>query len=390
MSNYVQKFYEDLFLFSLENAFDSGLISHDENFLTYVKSKQDISNFYVMNLSVLADSLEDVHYDMQDVYLSNKVNHALGVDLDDIGRIVGCSRPQATKASVVLTFRTGSYDTVKVIPAGITVTNNKGISYSTDNRVELPPNTTEIDIHASADVAGTGSRVLAETLTSIASDVSEDTIGVSLNSVTNKVASSGGYDTYDDDDYRDLIMEWRKENIRGSKEAFTKFFANYDGITSYTLIPNWNGVSGTVKVVVDPGDPEQLRDIYSRLNDEVTQLSEDITLFAPEPVPIDIYAVCNVDIDVINPYSSVEKESIKARIEEAVQLYVEGNVTEYTGLRIGEDFIPYQLGIFISKLVPELKDITFKYPRDTNGEVIPITITDEQKASLHDVNIEIL
>ena len=93
---------------------------------------------------------------------------------------------------------------------------------------------------------------------------------------------------------------------------------------------------------------------------------------------------------MINPYSSVEKESIKARIEEAVQLYVEGNVTEYTGLRIGEDFIPYQLGVFISKLVPELKDITFKYPRDTNGEVIPITITDEQKASLHDVNIEIL
>lgn len=390
MSNYVQKFYEELFLFSLENAFDSGLISHDENFLTYVKSKQDISNFYVMNLSVLADSLEDVHYDMQDVYLSNKINHALGVDLDDIGRIVGCSRPQATKASVVLTFRTGSYDTVKIIPAGITVTNNKGISYSTDNRVELPPNTTEIDIHASADVAGTGSRVLAETLTTLASDVSEDTIGVSLTSVINKVASSGGYDTYDDDDYRELILEWRKENIRGSKEAFTKFFANYDGITSYTLIPNWNGVSGTVKVVVDPGDPEQLRDIYSRLNDEVTQLSEDITLFAPEPVPIDIYAVCNVDIDVINPYSSVEKESIKARIEEAVQLYVEGNVTEYTGLRIGEDFIPYQLGVFISKLVPELKDITFKYPRDTNGEVIPITITDEQKASLHDVNIEIL
>ena len=196
MSNYVQKFYEELFLFSLENAFDSGLISHDENFLTYVKSKQDISNFYVMNLSVLADSLEDVHYDMQDVYLSNKINHALGVDLDDIGRIVGCSRPQATKASVVLTFRTGSYDTVKIIPAGITVTNNKGISYSTDNRVELPPNTTEIDIHASADVAGTGSRVLAETLTTLASDVSEDTIGVSLTSVINKVDSSGGYDTY--------------------------------------------------------------------------------------------------------------------------------------------------------------------------------------------------
>lgn len=390
MSNYVQKFYEELFLFSLENAYDDGLISHDENFLTYIKSKQDISNFYVMNLSVLADSLEDVHYDMQDVYLSNKIDYALGTDLDEIGRIVGCTRPAATRASVVLTFRTNSYDTVKVIPAGITVSNNKGVSYVTVSDVELPTGTSEIDIYALASEAGMGSRVLANTLTTIVGDATEETIGVSLNSVTNKNPSSGGNDTYNDEDYRELILDWRKENIRGSQEAFTKFFAEYDGITSYTLIPNWNGVTGTLKIVVDPGDSEQLNDIYTKLRESVTQMTEDITLFAPEQVPIDIYAVCNVDIDVINPYSSIEKDSIKARIEDAVKLYIDGNVTEYTGLRIGEDFIPYQLGVFISKLVPELKDITFKYPRDNNGEVVPITITDEQKAVCHAVNIEIL
>lgn len=390
MSNYVQKFYEELFLFSLENAYDDGLISHDENFLIYIKSKQDISNFYVMNLSVLADSLEDVHYDMQDVYLSNKIDYALGTDLDEIGRIIGCTRPAATRASVVLTFRTNSYDSVKVIPAGITVSNNKGVSYVTVSDVELPTGTSEIDIYALASEAGIGSRVLANTLTTIVGDATEETIGVSLNSVTNKNPSSGGNDTYNDEDYRELILDWRKENIRGSQEAFTKFFAEYDGITSYTLIPNWNGVTGTLKIVVDPGDSEQLNDIYTKLRESVTQMTEDITLFAPEQVPIDIYAVCNVDIDVINPYSSIEKDSIKSRIEDAVKLYIDGNVTEYTGLRIGEDFIPYQLGVFISKLVPELKDITFKYPRDKNGEVVPITITDEQKAVYHAANIEIL
>lgn len=390
MSNYVQKFYEELFLFSLENAYDSGLISHDENFLTYIKSKQDISNFYVMNLSVLADSFEDIHYDMNDVYLSNKVDYALGSDLDEIGRIIGCTRPQATRASVVLTFRTGSYDTVKTIPAGILVSNNAGVTYSTVKDTELPTGATEVDVYALAVEPGIGSRVLAGTLNSILSDVSEESMGVALNSVTNKSSSSGGEDTYDDESYRELILEWRNENIRGSKEAYHKFFSNYDGVTSYTLIPNWNGVSGTLKIVVDPGDPEQLNDIYTQLCENVTQLPEDITLFAPEAVPIDIYAVCNVDIDVINPYSSVEKDSIKSRIEDAVKLYVDGNVTDFTGLKIGEDFIPYQLGVFISKLVPELKDITFKYPRNTDGEVVPITITDEQKAVSHDVKIEIL
>ena len=133
-----------------------------------------------------------------------------------------------------------------------------------------------------------------------------------------------------------------------------------------------------------------MNDIYDKIRTSVTQLPEDLTLFAPEPVPIDIYAICNVDIDVINPYSSIEKESIRSRIEDAVVLYIEGNVTEFTGLKIGEDFIPYQLGVFISKLVPELKDITFKYPRDKEGEVVPITITDEQKAVKGKINVEIL
>ena len=71
--NYVQKSYEDIFLANLENAYGNGLISHNDEFTTYVKSKKDISNFYVMNLSVFSDGIEDVYYDMTDVYNSNKI-----------------------------------------------------------------------------------------------------------------------------------------------------------------------------------------------------------------------------------------------------------------------------------------------------------------------------
>ena len=85
---------------------------------------------------------------------------------------------------------------------------------------------------------------------------------------------------------------------------------------------------------------------------------------------------------MINPYSSVEKESIKSRIIDAIRLYVDGNVTDYNGLKIGEDFIPYQLGVFIHKQVPELKNINFSYP------TAPITIGDEQKGVSNDIVIE--
>lgn len=384
---YVQKYYDDLFLNNLENAFDSGLISHDEEFTTYVKSKQDISNFYVMNLSVFSDSEEDIYYDMTDVYNSHKITLALGSDLDDIGDEIGCLRPLATRASVELTFTMEPYDSVKVIPEGIQCSTNEGIVYYTAEDTEVAPYTDEVTVQALALKSGTQSRVLAETITHINSDASEETIGVNLTSVINLNPSSGGTDAFSDDDYRELLLNHRKENIRGSYEAFEKFFDNYDGLDSYKLIPCWDG-SGTLKVVLDPGTPYQLNDVYNKLKTSVTQIDDVISMFSFEPVPIDIYAVCNVDIDLINPYSSIEKEAIKSRIVDAIRLYIDGNVTRYTGLRIGEDFIPYQLGVFIHDLVPELKDITFKYPRNADGEVVPITITDEQKGVANDIYIE--
>ena len=379
---YTQKYYEEIFLNNLENAYDNDLISHNEEFVDYVKSKQDISNFYVMNLSVISDGIDDVYYDMTDVYNSNKVTLALGEDLDrSIGDAIGCPRPDATYASVVLTFTTENYDTVKTIPSGIQVSTDDGVTYSTIEDVNLPPNNTEIDVQAYAVNSGMSSRVLANTLTHFVSDVGEESIGVLLKSVTNQNSSTGGYNAFNDEEYRELLLNHRKENIRGSFEAFEKFFDEYDGLNSYKLIPNWN-TSGTLKIVLDPGTPYQLNDVYNKIVSGVTQITGDITMFSFEPVPINIYATCNVDIDLINPYSSVEKESIKSRIIDAIRLYVDGNVTDYNGLKIGEDFIPYQLGVFIHKQVPELKNINFSYP------TAPITIGDEQKGVSNDIVIE--
>ena len=381
---YTQKYYEEIFLSNLENAFDSGLISHDEEFTAYIKSKQDISNFYVMNLSVFSDGIDDVYYDMTDVYNSNKVTLALGDDLDySIGDAIGCLRPEATRASVIVEFTTDNYDVVKTIPEGILVSTTDGVTYITIEEVDLPPNTTTIEVQAMAVESGMTSRVLADTLTRFVSDVTEESIGVNIKRVTNPSSSSGGSNTFNDEEYRELLLNHRKENIKGTWQSFEKFFDEYDGLNSYKLIPNWNG-SGTLKIVLDPGTPYQLNDVYNKVVSGVTQIDDDIAMFSFEPVPINIYATCNVDIDLINPYSSVEKETIKSRIIDAIKLYIDGNVTRYTGLKIGEDFIPYQLGVFLKeeKLIPELKNITFEYP------TAPITILDEQKGVANDIVIE--
>lgn len=387
-SNYLPKYYEDIFLGLLELANDEEIISHNEKFEDYIKSKKDISSFYIMTLSILSDSIEDVYYDMDDVYFSDKINTALGDDLDDIGLKVGCLRPQATRAGVELTFTLSSpYDEVINIPENIVVSNVNGVSYYTTSKVNVPIGQTKFKVFALSLEAGSKYRVGKNSLQFINEEIILDDGETLSMSVINENSSSGGRDKFSDEEYRELLLDWVSNNIKGSGEAYERYFANADGIDSYRLIPNWNGITGTVKVVVDPGYSEQLNNIYDELNGLVTQFSEDIVLFSPNYVPVDIYAVCDVDIDVLNPYSKSEKESIKSRIEESIRKYIDGDLysndrKEYVGLALGEDFIPYKLGVYLSQKVPELKNIGFKYPLN------PIKISDDELCKSNNIKIE--
>lgn len=375
---YVQKYYEQLFINLLEEAYDNSLISHNELFVDYVKSRQDISSYYVMTLSIIAESEEDIYYDMTDVYYSSKVEYALENDLDDIGSIIGCPRPQATSAGVELTFSINkASDTTIPLDKGIIVSTTNGISYITVEDVSIPAGELSTTAFALSIEPGWNYRVPKESLTIIETELTD----ISGLKVINLESASGGSEAYDDEQYRTLIMEWIKNNTRGSKEAYNRYFATVDGLDSYKLIPNWD-VSGTLKIVLDPGYPYQLQKCYEEITESVCQLPDDITMFSPERIGIDIYAKCNVDIDEVNPYSSAEKDSIKTRIIDAIKLFIDGDVYTYSGLKIGEDFIPYKLGVFISDLVPELKNITFLYPTE------PITITDEEMGVSNDINIE--
>ena len=162
---YVQKYYDELFTNLLEEAYDNSLISHNERFVDYVKSRRDISSYYVMTLSIIADCEEDIYYDMTDVYYSSKVQYAIGADLDDIGRIIGCPRPEATRASVELEFTLNfSLDETVTLNEGIIVSTNNGISYYTAEDIIIPPGEDTVSVYALSVEPGWDSRVGANTL----------------------------------------------------------------------------------------------------------------------------------------------------------------------------------------------------------------------------------
>ena len=140
--------------------------------------------------------------------------------------------------------------------------------------------------------------------------------------------------------------------------------------------------------MLDPGTDYQLNKAYTDLQSIVSQCSEDIFMSAPISKYINIYAIVNVDIDQINPYSSVEKSEIQAKIISAIKIFINGgyrvNGEWYSGLGLGEDFIPHKLAVFLDDEIPELKNITFNYPEDY------VQIGDEEIGVSNEITIEMM
>lgn len=380
--NYAQKYFEEIFESMLQDSLEKGLISHVEDFPEYIQNQQDISNYYVMDKSVIAKMFEKFYEDMTLVYESAKVEYAEGTDLDEIGSTLGIFRPEATHAETLVTFTLSESASEDInLPEGIIISTVSGIEYETVERLFISADDNESTITARAVEAGLSGKVIENTLTRIVSNLEYNFI------VNNESPSSGGREEYNDDEYRYLLMNWTKIYLKGSLEAFEYYFASFDGIDSYKLIPNWDG-AGTIKCVLDPGMDYQLGNAYEDLQGSITQATEDIFMSAPISKSIDIYATVNVDIDQINPYSDIEKRDIKAKIISAIKVFIDGGYASdgswYPGLLLGEDFIPHKLGVFLDDEIPELKNIIFNTPTDY------VSILDEEVGVSNTINIEMM
>jgi len=381
--SYKQKHYREIFLKDLEESLDAGLISHEEEFEDYIKNRKDISNFHVMNLSIEAQRIDYTYDDITQVYNSNKVNLADNTDLDEIGDIINCPRPQATRAGLDVNFYLPNDTSVDItIPKGVEITGHNGIYYITSEEIYFKEGSNNAVAHAYAKYPGVSSKVVEGELNMIVTNLSQYYTGNIT--CSNLTGSSGGYEAYTDDEYRVLLRNWIKANQKGNYWAFVNFFSNLDGIDGYKLVPNWDG-SGTIKIIIDPGDVYTLRTIYNTIYEEVTQIDDIIYLTAPEKVYIDVYASVNIDLDMLTPYDATYKEDIQAKLVKAVKLFIDGGYRSdgsyYKGLSIGEDFIPHKLQVFLDNEISELKSIKFNYPSE------PIVVNDEGQCFAREINI---
>jgi uncharacterized phage protein gp47/JayE len=340
----------------MEDAYEYHLVSTDERFLDYINNREDIENMYCLFLSVYAFENNNIYEDMTLIYNSNDLEKARGKDLDILGNKFGIPRPQARRSSVQLTFYLENpLDYDYTIPQGTIVSTNNGATYYTVEEGIIIRGQKRTYVEAYSSNAGYNSRVDRRTLRNC-------NLGGNV-FVTNVKGSSGGRSAYSDEEYRRLIRNWAYSHIKGTKEAYELFFAYYEGVDGYRLIPLWDG-PGTAKVVVDPSDDFILNDITVKLRQNVHLLDDDVVVVGAIKRRIDINVNVNVDIDNILYYSIGEREIIAEKVANAIELYIDGGYRRtgvyYPGLSIGENFIPFRCGMFVAQEVPEIRSIDFQ------------------------------
>lgn len=385
-NNYTEKTYEEIFLNALQDAFQEALISHDEEFQNYIKNREDIENFYVMLLAIHSEVVAKVYKDITIVYNSTDIDLAEQNDLDRLGKIVGIPRVPATKSNVDIKFTfSKTQENNIILPKGILCCSKKeGKYFRTVQQGTLLAGEKTITLAAESTNTGLQTKVASGVITKLETDL-EGVIG-SVKCINEK-PSSGGRDAQTDEEYRVYLKKWQETHQKGNLYAYKYYFDNFNGIDSYHLIPNWDG-SGTIKAVIDPGTEFLKKKVYTEIQEQVSQIDDDICVIEAEPKPIDIDMKFSIDLDSVLPASDIEKQKIKELIKSEVNRFIDGGFDakgEYRKpLSIGEDFVVSKLVQYLHNQITDLRDILIDKP------INYIPVSDEEVATTGNLNIEVL
>lgn len=386
--NFTKKEYEEIFKKSITDAQEYELLSESDNFLEKINNLEDIENFNVLTLAVHSFIDAKLYEDAEIIDNNRDLDKASSEGLDSLGKLFGIIRPEAKRSTAGLVFSLPrSIDDDVIIPEGTLVSTSDGIYYATYEEKMIPQGSTSVNVVAYSVETGYDTLVGSNRLTKILDNINSYGVALTVNNPSNTV---GGANAMSDNVYRELIRNWTKVLTRGTEECYEEFFANYEGIDGYRLIPHWNG-AGTLKIVIDTPREilhEIILDLVEQLSSHVNQFNDDDVVIVPTEIKVvnNINLHVNVDIDRVIDYSLPEKEDIQLRIKNSVKTYINGgtcvNGDYYKGLEIGEDFIPHKCAVFLDKEIPEIKNIIFD--DDSHFE-----IGDYEQASCGDVNVTI-
>lgn len=340
----------------LSKAEDKELIQTSTELINAIENGERTENQYVLDLATHAYIFAQYEGYLKAGYDNLYVNTAVGESLDRLGLLLNVTRYPATPATVTVEVEMEiSTGTDTVIPKGtVVVTSNQGgvyTDYVTSEAVTILANTTTATVQAECVDLGYGPVLDVGAVQGLVIDPST-TI-----SATNTERGTPGRDIEEDDHYRQRILNWASATQIGSKTYIENYLYNYDGITSFNLIPQFNGI-GTLKIVVDA--PSNLLDTISNDVYENCMLISDVppTVIRPTYVDMEYLYVYLKNADADQTHYELD-----TMVMAQIKVYVDGGTTRsghsYSGLAVGESFEPSKCVQFLLSEFPELSNIYF-------------------------------
>lgn len=239
--------------------------------------------------SLASNSIEiaKVEVELEQLYKYAFADTSWDEGLTMIAKQYGVIRKLATKATGVLTVKG-------------TGTIYKGSVFATENNIQfIATENTNInkqgDINIEAVDAGSLGNVEANKITIISLSIP------GINSVENKVATTGGYDKESDAELLDrYLFKVRNPITSGNKNNYEYWAKEIEGVGNARCIPLWNG-NGTVKVVIldansNVANSDLINKVKKHLDDEIP-IGANLTVVSAEAVSIKVKATIHGGID---------------------------------------------------------------------------------------------
>lgn len=360
----------DIVLEMIEYANTNGPIRTSEDIKNKVSEGLLTENQYVLDLSTHAVPLSQMEENNYENYLNLNVATARGEALDNFGDLTNVPRISAQPLVVEVNLDAGvvlSEDVV--IPVGTSVLlqgvyDNVPYDFKTTGDVTIHGGTQTAMVYAESSILGYRGELPIGAVVGLQ--------GFPNISATNTQPTTSGENIEEDDDYRIRMRDWSSMLVRGSEEYLTDYLLRYDGINSFNLVPHFDGV-GTLLIVCDT-----LESMLSQISEDVYADCMNITDFPPTVILPEetVLSDLTVNISFDNSVMSISEEEFVALVYEQIRVFVNGGTRRsgeyYSGLGIGDDFVP---SLLISYLVEEFPELTNIVP----SSLSVVTVEDDSK-----------
>lgn len=387
-TNYKELTADDLLMGMLEDAQDEGLISDDSRFMDYIRNRKSIESTMIMDFSVICGRVAQLAEQLTLHHRNTDLDKAVMEGLVNLGKLFFPPLPASYSIGEVTCLtkleggvRVPSPETVD-IPVGWTVfrRSDTNIYYKSTAAAQLLQGSTEVTLPIMCLDVGPIGNAPVNTITEV------EYLPTYVDEVTNQYVTTGGKPAETADEYRARLRNWPYSLSTGTGEAVTFALDSQRAIRGYSIEQFWRG-KGSVRIIYDP--PTQvIKDTVESAVKPVIPLDEDYTYYPVELVEINSDLVCNTDVDRVIPLTRSEKDDLEIILEGYAQTYINGGLnrdgTEYDGMSIGEDFVPWLLSVFLKNQVSELKNFQSIHP------ATPVTILPHQKAVAGTVSITVI